>query len=57
MPWNESELRHSSRMRNRLLMMDAERLSKGSSFRFVWITVFVVSFAALLVLTVLGWEA
>lgn len=58
MPLNEAELRREARMRNRLQMMDAERLSKGSRFLFNWVVAFiVVSFIAMIALAVFGWEA
>lgn len=53
MPLNEAELRREARMRNRLQMMDAERLAKGSRFLFIWVVAFiVVSFAAMIALAV-----
>lgn len=58
MPLNEAELRREARMRNRLQMMDAERLSKGSHFLFNLVVAFiVVSFIAMIALAVFGWEA
>lgn len=58
MPLNEAELRREARMRNRLQMMDAERLSKGSHFLFNWTVAFIVaSFIAMIALAVFGWEA